>query len=150
MNDEQMMTRSTKVPNESHAETQAKAKQRFLRILRAQMDESPPTYNASVAAKGTGYDRGTIYRWAEVDAEFAAAWRDIHEEFTDLLEATAQARAITGSDLLIIFLLKALRPEKFREQVKHELSGPSGGPIPFVYGDTVAEIAARPGPDSEG
>lgn len=115
--------RSTKVPNESHAETQAKAKARFLRILRAQMAESPPTYNASVAAKGTGYDRGTVYTWAEKDAEFAAAWHTIHEEFADLLEATAQARAITGSDLLIIFLLKALRPEKYRE--RYEQTGSS-------------------------
>lgn len=144
------MTRSTKVPNESAEETLAKAKGRFLRILRAQMDESPPTYNASVAAKGIGYNRSTVYGWAKTDAEFAAAWRDIHEEFTDLLEATAQARAITGSDLLIIFLLKALRPEKFREQVKHELSGPSGGPIPFSYQSAVAEITTGSGADSEG
>lgn len=144
------MTRSTKVPNESAEETQAKAKGRFLRILRAQMDESPPTYNASVAAKGIGYNRSTVYGWAKTDAEFAAAWRDIHEEFTDLLEATAQARAITGSDLLIIFLLKALRPEKYREQVKHELSGSHGGPIQFNYGALIAEVAAGSTGDSEG
>lgn len=34
------------------------------------------------------------------------------------------------SDLLTIFLLKAHRPDKYRETTRQELSGPAGGPIP--------------------
>lgn len=33
------------------------------------------------------------------------------------------------SDALLIFLLKGLRPEKYRESFKAEISGPGGGPI---------------------
>ena len=38
-----------------------------------------------------------------------------------MLEAVARKRAIVGSDTLLIFLLKAVRPEKFRDryQVQH-------------------------------
>jgi hypothetical protein len=33
------------------------------------------------------------------------------------------------SDTLLIFLLKGMRPEKYRESFKAEISGPGGGPI---------------------
>jgi hypothetical protein len=136
-----------KSPTETPEESVVKSKARFLKLLREQLANK--TYNASTACQGIGYHRSTVYRWAEKDPEFDAEWRDIAEEFADLLEEKATARAIDGSDILMIFMLKSLRPEKFREQVKHELSGPSGGPIPFSYGDTVAEIAERPGTDSQ-
>lgn len=35
----------------------------------------------------------------------------------DVLEGEASRRAMSGSDLLLIFLLKGLRPEKYRERV---------------------------------
>ena len=38
-------------------------------------------------------------------------------------------RAIDGSDTLLIFMLKARRPEKFKDRQSHEHSGPGGGPI---------------------
>lgn len=128
----------------------AKAKARFLTALRDQFKQSPPNYNPSEAAKAAGFHRATVYRWAEKDADFDAKWRDIADAFTDSLESRAAARAYEGSDLMMIFLLKALRPEKYREQVKHELSGPNSGPIPFSYGALVAEIEAGSTGHSEG
>jgi hypothetical protein len=43
------------------------------------------------------------------------------------------------SDTLLIFLLKGIRPEKYRERFEH--SGPEGGPIEFS--DARAYIAAK-------
>lgn len=36
------------------------------------------------------------------------------------------------SDALMMFLLRGLRPEKYRERISTELSGPAGGPIPVT------------------
>lgn len=39
------------------------------------------------------------------------------QQAADVLEREATRKAMAGSDLLIIFLLKGLRPEKYRERV---------------------------------
>ncbi len=48
--------------------------------------------------------------------------RQAWEESADVLEACARKRALIGSDTLLIFLLKSVRPEKFQEryQVEHK------------------------------
>ena len=73
--------------------------------------------------------------------DFAAQWDEALEEGTDLLEAEARRRAVTGinkpvfykgevvgsipkySDRLLIFLLKAHRPQMFGDGVKVEQPG---------------------------
>jgi hypothetical protein len=60
--------------------------------------------------------RSTYYAWRAADPEFAAQADDAIESGTDELEEIARQRAITGSDTLLIFLLKARRPEKYRER----------------------------------
>ena len=45
------------------------------------------------------------------------------EEAADVLEAVARKRALVGSDTLLIFLLKAVRPWKFRERYEVRSSG---------------------------
>jgi hypothetical protein len=42
------------------------------------------------------------------------------------LELEARRRAMTTSDVLLIFLLKALRPTIYRENVRLEHTGPDG------------------------
>ena len=88
------------------------------------------------------------------DPAFAAAWDSAIEDGTDLLEDEARRRALEGveelivtmgkiarnddgtpllvrrlSDTLMLALLKARRPEKYRERVSAEHSGPSGKPL---------------------
>jgi hypothetical protein len=63
------------------------------------------------------------------DPEFAAAWDEAVEDATDLLEEIAWNRAQKQSDLLLIFLMKANRPTKYRETIHQEITGPEGGPI---------------------
>lgn len=99
------------------------------------------------AAEKANLDRVTFYRQRTTDEKFAAAWDEAVEHGTDLLEAEAQRRAIEGvddfkvgpngqfvefrkySDTLLIFLLKARRPGKFRDNATVEHTGPGGGPI---------------------
>lgn len=73
--------------------------------------------NVAAACRMAGIDRKTAYNHKNNDVDFAARWDDCLQEAADVLEAEAHRRAIAGSDLLIIFLLKGLRPERYRERV---------------------------------
>ena len=61
-------------------------------------------------------DRKNHYLWLRQDPEYARAFEGIQEEASDALKDEAARRAFAGSDTLLIFLLKARRPEKFRER----------------------------------
>jgi hypothetical protein len=65
--------------------------------------------------KASGVSRATAYRFRGHDRAFAEAWDDAIEEAVDMLELEAHRRAIEGSDRLLMFVLRALRPEKYRE-----------------------------------
>lgn len=86
--------------------------------------------NISRAAMVAGINRRTHTDWMTSDAEYVSAFEDAKQHGADALEEIAWARAgglNKGSDTLLIFLLKGLRPEKFRERFEH--TGPNGGPI---------------------
>ena len=88
------------------------------------------------AAEATGITRMTAYNWRKADENFAAAWDQVIESAIEDLEHEARRRAFVRvekpvyqsgklvghiqeySDTLLIFLLKAHRPEKYRDQVK--------------------------------
>lgn len=77
----------------------------------------------SEACRSVGIDRSTAYKTRQRDEAFALAWADVEERSTEELEREAKRRAVDGSDTLMIFLLKARRPEKYRENVKIEHAG---------------------------
>lgn len=95
----------------------------------------------SYAAKAAGVARSTVYDARLVDDAFAVAWDNSHQVALDGLEREAWRRAAEGtleplvsggkhvadvrkySDRLLEFLLKAHRPEKFRERYAVEHSG---------------------------
>ncbi len=101
----------------------------------------------AAAAKATSVARRTHYNWLETDEGYAARFTDVEESVTEALEAEARRRAQLGvdepvhyqgkkvdtirrySDTLLIFLLKARRPDVYRERVDHSLTGPNGGPL---------------------
>lgn len=90
--------------------------------------------NVSRAAQAVGINRRTAYHWRRGDAEFRGEWDEAIESAIDALEAEARRRAVEGveetqyyrgeprgsvrrySDQLLMFLLKAHRPDKFRER----------------------------------
>lgn len=96
------------------------------------------------AAKCAGVDRGTHYEWLARDRDYADRFHVAKEQAADALEDEAVRRAHEGmerpitvagektiireySDTLLIFLLKGIRPQKYRENV--EVTGAGGGPI---------------------
>lgn len=68
------------------------------------------------AARAAGVGRRTTYAWRDKYPEFAQAWDDALEDSTEILEDSMFQRAIAGDTTAGIFLLKALRPEKYRDK----------------------------------
>ncbi|MEP6820246.1 MAG: hypothetical protein ABJA18_11980 [bacterium] len=69
------------------------------------------------AAEEAGISPKAAYNLRHSDPEFAADWQASLDLAADSLEGEIRRRAFAGSDLLAIFLMKGLRPEKFREKV---------------------------------
>lgn len=79
--------------------------------------------NITHACKASAVPRRTFYHWTEHDEAFAAQVREAEIEAVESLEREARRRAIRGSDTLLIFLLKAARPDKYRDNVSIKHSG---------------------------
>ena len=77
----------------------------------------------SRACREVGIGRVTAYAWRDEDEAFAAEWDKAKAMGFDALEDEAIRRAFEGSDTLLIFLLKAAKPEKYRERKDVRLSG---------------------------
>lgn len=106
--------------------------------------------NVTGACDKAKIDRKWAYTVRKQDPDFAAAWDEALDEATERLELEAHRRAHDGttepvfyqgemvgsvrkySDTLLIFLLKAHKPEKYRDSFKIEHSGKDGGPIPIA------------------
>jgi hypothetical protein len=89
----------------------------------------------SITAAATAIDVGrqTVYEWRADDVDFRQDWDAAIEAGTDRLEDEARRRAIDGSDLLLIFLLRARRPETYNRKQQVALSGdPGSAPISVV------------------
>jgi hypothetical protein len=109
-------------------------------LKKAFLDLFRLTGNISQSCAAAGISRrATVYEWQEHDDDFAAAFREADIEATETLETEARRRAVLGvhkykpiyhegqllevveeitySDTLLIFLLKARAPEKYRERV---------------------------------
>jgi very-short-patch-repair endonuclease len=65
-----------------------------------------------------GVARATAYKRRETDAEFALAWDEALENFSDLLEGMYARRAMEQSDRAMEFLLKANRREKYGDRLQ--------------------------------
>ncbi len=73
------------------------------------------TGSVTAAAEAGGIGRWTVYQHRRQDAAFAALWDQALDMAADTLEDEARRRAFNGSDVLLIFMLKGLRPQKWRE-----------------------------------
>lgn len=109
--------------------------------------------NISDSAKAAGVSRRVVYEWRAADPEFAALWDEALDTAIDAMEREAHRRAFEGtrkpvigrigkdedgivtdragnelylleySDSLATLLLKAHRPEKYRERQQIEHTG---------------------------
>lgn len=115
----------------------------------AAFEEHVTVRDACVAA-GVGHSEA--YDERQRNPAFAEAWAEVEERTTQRMEREAFRRAVEGwvereefeidketgeriptltvtkfDSTLMIFLLKARRPETYRERIEH--SGPGGGPV---------------------
>ena len=102
------------------------------------------TANVRASCNAAGVSRKVAWAAQKRDPDFAAAWNDALEEACDILEWVARKRALTTSDVLLIFLLKAHRPEKYadRLQVEHVIRKRSQE-LADRFGMTPAEVVAQ-------
>ena len=116
------------------------------------------TANVKLSCEQSGLPRQTAYDWRRADGQFAEAWEAALDIGTDALEDEAVRRAMQGtdkpvyyqgdecgtvreySDTLLIFMLKARRPDRFKDRSHHELTGKDGGPIEHDHGTALAKI----------
>lgn len=84
------------------------------------------------AAKDVGIDRDNHYLWLYEDPEYAEEFARSRLIAGEVIEEEAVLRATreeNPSDTLLIFILKGLKPNVYREYFKHEMTGANGGPI---------------------
>ena len=77
--------------------------------------------NIRASCQAAGVSRKVAYAHRQKWPEFRKQWNDALEDAVDLLEAEARRRAMQSSDTLLIFLLKAHRPDKYSEKVGLDL-----------------------------
>jgi hypothetical protein len=104
--------------NTSQAEYPPNRVQKFL-------DTYAQTASISEAAKAAKITLAMHYQHLEADPRYRKAFEAAQQQAVDLLEAEAFRRALAGSDELLMFLLRAWRPERYQEHttVEHSHSG---------------------------
>ncbi len=73
------------------------------------------TGSVTAAAEAAKMGRSMVYQHRRQDEAFAALWDQALDAAADTLEDEARKRAFGGSDVLLMFLLKGIRPQKWRE-----------------------------------
>ena len=105
------------------------------------------TGSPTAAQERSGYDRVSAYNLKKSDPAFAEGWEAAVDRYVEKLEREADRRGVEGwdephfgslgsgegtgvvgyvrrhSDLLLIFRLKALAPDKYRERQDVNVSG---------------------------
>lgn len=84
------------------------------------------TPSVSHACTVSGVARATAYKYRKENTEFGAQWRDSLEKAVDDLEAVAFKLATEGDSSLISFLLRAHRPEIYKDTQRHEVAIAAG------------------------
>ncbi len=102
--------------------------------------------------------RQTVYDTCQRDPAFKAQLAEAKDAGADVLEEEIRRRAVEGveepvyyqgeivghvrkySDILLIFAAKAARPEKFRDNVHHEITGAVDHRVSLLDGRQPSEI----------
>lgn len=96
---------------------------RSFKVRKKFLDALEKGYSVSRACREADIDVRTAKKWRSDDQDFADDWDEALESGTDALEDKARDRAMKDSDSLMVTLLKARRPEKYRERSSVEHSG---------------------------
>ena len=105
------------------------------------------TGHVVLACKKAKVKRTTAYKHRRYDPEFAKAWTEALAEAIDVIEGSLITRAISDDTTAAIFLLKAHKPDLYREKFTAEIAGIGGAPIklvtPIERDARLAELIAR-------
>lgn len=100
------------------------------------LEAVPRLFTVAASLKAAGVTPSALARWREEDGAFLVAERQQRELAADVLEGEAVRRAYKGvrrpvyqggllaghvteySDTLLVFLLKGMRPDKYRERAE--------------------------------
>ena len=115
------------------------------------------TGSLTQAARQAKCHRASHYDWL-ADPDYADAFQQAQEQAVEGLESEARKRAMRGSDLLLMFLLKSLRPAVYRDNFKGEvnISKPTRVDLSKLTDDqlyqlrTLAKAATEPQGDRSG
>ena len=79
--------------------------------------------NVRLSCTAAGVPRRTVYNWRNKWATFRDEWDEALEDACDILEAKAWERAVDGqSDRMLMFLLKAHRPDRFKDRSETDVN----------------------------
>lgn len=136
------------------ADRQAKARRLeaerdWARDAGPQAEEWHPAFLASLAAganvtqacRAAGISRKQAYVQKRLDAGFSEQWEEALEGAISMLEQIGWERALRKSDALLMFFLRAHRPEKYQATARLEHTGPGGGPIQLTDAERQRVIA---------
>ena len=120
--------------------------------------------NLTKAAGFAGINRATHYNWLAADPDYADAYAQAQEQAADMIESELRRRAVQGdkqavryqgrvvgyerrkSDVLLMFLLKGLRPYKFRDNYNPGINVAAGGNLRISFNiprpDSAAQVVA--------
>ena len=128
--------------------------------------------NVAEASRVAGISRRTAYAWRNKDSPegeaFRQRWDEALETAVELLELELRRRAFKGneepvffqgqkvatvkkySDVLGMFLLKAHRPDVYRDNYHRlEHTGPGGGPVVTIHEMSEPQLLALLGEDED-
>lgn len=118
------MSKEPKTPKRRTRNTHPPARDR-LKWVKPFLARLKDTCNVRASCEKAGVSRGVAYVQKARDQEFSKAWDAAIDDGVDMLEFVARQRAIrpeAPSDLLLIFLLNAHRPEKFARRIKVDVT----------------------------
>lgn len=105
------------------------------------------TGNATLSARKAKVNRQYVYRYRGENEWFAELWKQAEAEAVEVMEGEAHRRAVKGclepifhagrkvgtvkrfSDTLLIFLLKARKPETYRDNARVVVAGDAENPL---------------------
>jgi len=94
--------------------------------------------NIRLSCHAAGIPRQTAYNWRNKYATFRDEWDEAMEDACDILEAEAWKRSVDGqSDRLLMFLLMAHRPDKYKE--RHDITS-DDKPLFVNLGEDVSKL----------
>lgn len=99
------------------------------------------------SCKAAGVKYSTWYRWIEEEPDFARALEHVKEILADDLEGVAMQRARDSSDTLLIALLKALKPDKYRDRQTVTVVSPDVISRLQRQADVILEVCKRELPE---